>query len=236
MFQPEEHDRPRPEDFLPPYFFLSTRDLAKVSYVTQSMYGVLGYDPVKVLGRPCSDFLIPDDPLNADFSETSRRQLSHGEFTDVLRAVYDVNGGRRVLHVQTTGMRDPQQDRMICKHSIARDVTDDIGIAQSVLQRIHQLTERLGSLSQRDQQIAEAATQGKTNETVARDLDISIRTVERRRKALRDQFAVDHVAEIVALVAELKSLKRIWESQPRQPWRYAENVTAISYAQRALMR
>ncbi len=229
MFQPEEHDRPRPEDFLPPYFFLSTREMAKVSYVTQSMYGVLGYDPVKVLGRQCSEFLVPDDPLNADFSETSQRHLSHGEFTDVLRAVYDVNGGRRVLHIQTTGVRDPQQDRMIRKHSIARDVTDDIGIAQSVLKRIHQLSERLGSLSERDQQIAEAATQGKTNEVVARELDISIRTVERRRKALRDQFAVEHVAEIVAFVAELRSLKRIWNSQPQQPWKNAQNVDAISY-------
>lgn len=228
MFQPEEHDRPQPEDFAPPYFFLATRDLAKVSYVTRSMHGVLGYDPIKVLGRPYTEFLFPDDPLNADVAEVMNRHFEPGETLDALRAVLDAGGSRRVLHVQTTGHHDPQSNRLVCRHSIARDVTDDVGIAQTVRTRMHELSDRLGTLSQRDQQIAEAATQGKTNEAVARDLDISIRTVERRRKALRDRFAVDHVAEIVALVAELKGLQRIWDAQPARPWHGAVNSELVS--------
>ena len=218
MFQPEEHDRPRPEDFAPPYFFFSLRDLGKLSYVTRSLREVLGFEPVKVLGRPFTEFLVSGDPLNAGVVASLQREIPEGQTYSSLCVVRDVNGNRRMLYVHMTGFRDRSSGQILRKHNIARDVTDDLAMSLTLQHRIGELRNRLGPLSDRDQRIAEAATQGKTNERVAEELAVSIRTVERRRKNLRQKFGVDHVAEIVALVAELKGLERIWENHSTQPW------------------
>lgn len=224
MFQPEEFDRPRPEDFAPPYFYFSTRDESKVCYVTPSMYDVLGFDPIKVLGRRCSDFLIKDDPLNADYFQSDPLEVPEDQTHGALRAVNDVSGDRRVLYVHTTALRDRANHTAIRKHSIARDVTDDIGMTLVVRRRIEELRQHLSPLSERDRWIAEAAAKGMTNESVAEKLDVSIRTIERRRNVLRQKFGVDHVALIVAMVSELNCLEGLWETQSRQPWLAALNL------------
>ena len=54
----------------------------------------------------------------------------------------------------------------------------------------------LPSLSARDEHVARLAATGRTSASIARELGVSRRTVDRRLAALRDQFGVTSSAEL----------------------------------------
>ena len=221
MFQPEEPDRPRPEDFAAPFFFFSTRDTSRLSYVSPSVQSVLGYDPVKLLGGDYGDLLIPEDPLNADIGSARNGDRIEGVSTKALRAARHANGGRRVLTVHSTLFVEGQLQRM---HAIAQDVTEQWLATQHVQKRLSELRERVASLSSRDRTITEAAVQGRSNESIAEELAVSVRTVERARNRLRKSFQVNHVSEIVSLFSECRTLEQIWSLKTNELWHDCHNV------------
>ncbi|MEO1616780.1 MAG: helix-turn-helix transcriptional regulator [Planctomycetota bacterium] len=222
MFRPEEFDRPRPEDFSAPYFFFSTHGDARVSYATASLSSVLGYDPVRILGQCSVNLLVRDHPLNADTELCYVSETTPIEPLNTLRAVRHRSGEPRILSIQSSVVID-RNGGPIRKHCIAQDVTDQWAMTLHVRERLDQLQSSLAALSDRERRIAEAAMKGRSNDAVAEDLAVSVRTIERTRKRLRQRFGVNHVAEIVTLVSECNTLERLWNLQAKEPWRNARN-------------
>ena len=240
MFQPEEHDRPRPEDFRAPYFFCSTGDADKICYITPSVADVLGYDPVHMLGKAFQQLLLPDDPLNLETKPDTARvdsQSHHGgaprdRITPALqtpkageiRAVANAQGERRVLSIMVTPVRDCRQAATVRKHRLAQDITGQWAMVVRVRQRLGEICSQIAKLSERDRIITEAATKGRSNESVAEELDVSVRTIERCRRELRKQFGVNHVAEIVTLLSECNTLKGLWQLHAPEPWHFGSGA------------
>lgn len=236
MFQPEEHDRPRPEDFRAPYFFCSTGEADKIRYITPSVADVLGYDPVHMLGKAFQHLLLPDDPLNLETKTdvirvdskshhgvAARDRTVPGPNTaqaGEIRAVKNAQGERRILSIMVTPVRDCRQAATVRKHRLAQDITGQWAMVVRVRQRLSEICSQIAELSERDRIISEAATKGRSNESVAEELDVSVRTIERCRRELRKQFGVNHVAEIVTLLSECNTLKGLWQLHAPEPWQF----------------
>ena len=132
------------------------------------------------------------------------------------------SGEAKILSIQSSVVVD-RQTGTVRKHCIAQDVTDQWAMTLHVRERLDQLQSSLAALTDRERHIAEAATRGRSNDAVAQDLAVSVRTIERTRKRLRQQFGVNHVAELVTLVSECNTLERLWNLQAKESWRNARN-------------
>lgn len=75
-----------------------------------------------------------------------------------------------------------------------------------------ELQTRLASLSDKERVILDLIVQGKPNKAMASKLDVSLRTIENRRRRVFNKLAVDTVAELVAIV--LKSSDATDSSSP----------------------
>jgi FixJ family two-component response regulator len=62
--------------------------------------------------------------------------------------------------------------------------------------------QKITQLSQRERQVFDGLVAGGTNKTIAKDLDLSPRTVETHRAHLMDRLGVNTLAELVKLAAE----------------------------------
>ncbi len=60
---------------------------------------------------------------------------------------------------------------------------------------------RLGSLSEGEVQVMDLMVEGKPNKTIAVRLDVSMRTIDRRRRIVLDKMKIDSVPELARLVA-----------------------------------
>ncbi|QDS89387.1 Transcriptional regulatory protein TdiR [Rosistilla ulvae] len=63
---------------------------------------------------------------------------------------------------------------------------------------------RLATLSANEMQVLELIIEGVTNKVVAKRLDVSIRTVENRRKRIYEKMHTDSVAALVRMVVEAR--------------------------------
>jgi FixJ family two-component response regulator len=64
---------------------------------------------------------------------------------------------------------------------------------------------RMESLTSKEREVLELMIQGKANKTMASILDVSLRTIENRRRSIFTKFGANSVAELVALVLQLKA-------------------------------
>jgi two-component system, LuxR family, response regulator FixJ len=63
---------------------------------------------------------------------------------------------------------------------------------------------RLASLSPAERDVMEGLLRGKPNKQVARELDVSLRTVEGRRRAVFQKTQTDSIAALMQLVIEAR--------------------------------
>lgn len=70
------------------------------------------------------------------------------------------------------------------------------------------LRRRLRSLSEKERQVMDLIVAGLPNKTVARRLDVSLRTVEARRKAIFDKLGARSLAVLVQLVMQAGEMNR----------------------------
>lgn len=75
---------------------------------------------------------------------------------------------------------------------------------EAVLRRRHRydLQERFRTLSPQDRQVLQLLMEGSKNRTMAKRLDVSLRTVENRRRRVFDVMRAESVAELARLVVE----------------------------------
>ena len=82
-------------------------------------------------------------------------------------------------------------------------------LATDARQRSHgeqlaMIRDRLDSLTDKERLVLDLMIQGNANKTMANELDVSLRTIENRRRSIFTKFEANSVAELVSLVLKLK--------------------------------
>ncbi|MCO8124515.1 LuxR C-terminal-related transcriptional regulator [Stieleria sp. TO1_6] len=216
-------DLPRATDFVDPYFFFSNRDASEVTFVSPSIQKILGYDPSTVTGLSYHHFLCEGDPLNDDIPECQQADLSDGRSITALRSVKDSSGERRILLVHTVGVADTEGGPVVRRHNIARDVTESVQTHTHLMERLQQLDHAARQMTSQEREIANRILEGKMNRDIAQELDISDRTVERRRASIMKHLDAATTPELVSKLVERRMLHTWTLSAADAQWQSARN-------------
>ena len=216
-------DLPRATDFVDPYFFFANRGLSEVTYVSPSVQNVLGYDPTDIPGLSYNQFLWDGDLLNNDIEECQRADLSDGQSIHALRSVMDHKGQRRILSVHTVGVAESEGGPVVRRHNIARDVTESVETHTRLMTRLQSLENGARQMSRQERDVADRILQGKMNRDIARELEVSDRTVERRRAAIMKHLNAATTPELVSKLVERDMLRSWTHSASDAQWQLARN-------------
>ena len=74
-------------------------------------------------------------------------------------------------------------------------------------ERRKDINSRIGALTEGEKEVMERMVEGKMNKVIAKDLSISIRTVQTRRHNVLEKMQADSLAELVRLVVEAEENK-----------------------------
>lgn len=86
-----------------------------------------------------------------------------------------------------------------------REALEQVETRRRLAARREEIRARLDELSPQERDVLDRMVEGKLNKVIARELDVSIRTVENRRHNVFRKLQADSVAELVRLVMELES-------------------------------
>jgi PAS domain S-box-containing protein len=142
--------------------------------------------------------------------------LSNGEIADYLA---DALAGRRVnfemqLTHRTNGQRHMQmmlvpdigsRRAVTGIHVLGIDITDR-KLVESQNARRRSFSERLVRLTSAERDVYELMIRGKMNKVIAFELDIGLRTTERRRQNALEKLEVDSVAELLQQLADVEGI------------------------------
>jgi len=216
-------DDPKATDFVQPYIFFANRPETDLTLVSPSVKSVLGYEPNTVVGMSYRHFLCHEDPLNDDLSECERFDLSGGRTLNALRSVYDSAGRKRILLVHTVGVSEHHGGPVVRRHNIARDVTESVETHSRLMTRLQNLDDAARRLNRQERAVAEGILQGKMNRDIARELNVSDRTVERRRAAIMRHMDASNTSELVSKMVERDMLRTWTFSASDAQWQTARN-------------
>lgn len=220
-------DFPRMGDFAKPYFFFSCRLTGEVCQVSESFREVLGYDSNAIIGITFNRILFPNCPLNRDEPDCRRLDLRNGKSVHVLRSVRNREGRRRVLSIQTIGICETTDAPEIRRHNIALDITESVETYARALAKFQRLAHAESRLTDQERQVADRILQGAMNREIAAELEISERTVDRRRAMVMKQLKVSTTSEMVSHLVEKSVLQASIESLRDAHWRNARNASQI---------
>ncbi len=88
--------------------------------------------------------------------------------------------------------------------AIRQGLTQDEAYRQTKQQQAD-ITARMESLNAKENEVLELILAGEPNKVMANQLDVSLRTIENRRRAVFSKMGAQTVAELVALVLTLRS-------------------------------
>ena len=217
-------DQPRTTDFVAPYFFFACRGLTEITSVSPSVQSVLGYAPNgRIPGLSYNEFLWEGDPLNDDVPECQQADLSDGSSIHALRGVLDSDGNRRILSVHTVGVAEYEGGPIVRRHNIARDVTESVATHTRLMKRLQTLEYATRRMTHQEREVAERILQGKMNRDIATELNISDRTVERRRATIMKHLNAATIPELVSKLIERDLLQSWTYTASDAHWQNARN-------------
>ena len=210
------------ERFQAPYFFLITDFDRRVLYVSRSVECVLGFPPKGLVGKIYDDFIDTENSLYdtaaspEDFT-LAKAKASYGE---TLHAVKNVDQQTVVLRIASyTKYSDPEtKENPIEFHCLAQDVTSVYQVDQMLQSHLMALSDETIQISDREQQVLNFLLEGWLNKSIAKELDITERGVERVRARLMSKFKarsaaeLAHKATVEELSAELQSVRGSFNS------------------------
>ncbi|MFK7769648.1 MAG: LuxR C-terminal-related transcriptional regulator [Mariniblastus sp.] len=191
-----------------PYFFFSNNRDSELTYISPSVKEILGYAPSSLLGRKYTDFLSDSASLNADISSCQRKRFNGDGHQESLRVAIANDGASKVLKIQTFGEQD-EDGNTVLNHALAQDITETYLSEQELQLEFSELLAIESKLDAREKFVLNCVSQGKLNKVIARQLDISERTIEKVRSKLLSRFGVDSIAQVIAKSAELNTLRKV---------------------------
>ncbi len=199
--------------FSAPSFRFSNNSQSIVTYVSPSVEIVLGYKPNQIVGRYYTEFLDAASPQNKDVQDWAERRFNGDGQHEHIRMVHDRNRNIRVLRIVTYGETD-ENGRVIANHGVAHDITDLYVAQQESRNRLEYLNELSSRLTEREGYVVERVLDGRLNKSIAKELHISERAVERIRARVIKKFEAENTAQLISLVTEKRVLsKLVWLKQ-----------------------
>ena len=203
--------RPDLDQFQSPYFFLSTDIDRRLVYVSPSVESVLGFPPEELVGKVYDDFIDMENSLYdsvaspEDFA-IAKAKASYGE---TLHAVRNASQQTVVLRIASYTEYDDPDTRQspIGFHCLVQDVTSVYKIDQMLQSHLMVLGNEPVQISEREQEVLNFLLAGRMNKSIAKELGITERGVERIRARLMSKFKARSAAELArkATVDELSS-------------------------------
>lgn len=216
-------DQPRASDFVDPYIFFANCPRTELTFVSPSVQDVLGFPPETVTGMSYHRYLCENDALNNDVAECERVDMSDGRTIHALRSVYDSSGNRRILSVHTVGVAETEGGPVVRRHNIARDVTESVRTHMRLMARLQDLDSAARKMTRQEREVAEGILQGKMNRDIAQELNVSDRTIERRRASIMRHLGAATTSELVSKLVERDMLRTWTFSASDLQWQAARN-------------
>lgn len=126
----------------------------------------------------------------------------------------------------------PMAVRLLCQTSVtllekpfrAEQLTEAIrqaiekdSVRCGVRRRFDKISEAVHQLSSRETQVLQSIVAGQLNKSIARNLNVSVRTIEGDRARIVDKFGAETTGEVVGKYAEYRLLAEMGYSS-RSPW------------------
>lgn len=220
----EVSERPRLADYVRPYFFISTRCDLEITSASPSVSDILGYAPGALAGIRLTELYCPGCPLNNDESEYRQLDASHGQSVHWLRSLRHQRGIKRIVSIQTVGVPESRNGPVVRLNSIAQDVTESVESFSRLFARFQTLALAEGRLSGQEVQVADRIRNGRMNREIAEELQISERTVDRRRATIMHRLDASSSAEMVARLVERSVMEIYIDSIRHAHWQQARNA------------
>ena len=162
-------------------------------------------DLVELLDRPPMEGVIiaSDDVVEHGIAELLEDLADHGIWIPLV-AAREEPGVQEVVQAIQAGALDflslplsePELRRMVAH------VHTDAGRHAEARRRLIDARRRIGQLSKREREVLDWLSEGCSNKAIARELEISPRTVEIHRANMMDKLGANHAAEAVRLKLE----------------------------------
>ena len=212
--------RPNLDRFQAPYFFLSTDMDRRLLYVSPSVETVLGFPPKELVGKIYDDFIDIENSLYdlaaspEDFA-IAKAKAAYGES---LHAVKNSDQEVVVLRIASyTEYSDPETKKVpVGFHCLVQDVTSVYQVDKMLRSHLMVLGNETVQISDREQQVLNFLLAGRMNKSIAKELDITERGVERIRARLMSKFKARSAAEL-AHKATVEELSTELQSVHRRP-------------------
>ncbi|MCA9136912.1 MAG: helix-turn-helix transcriptional regulator [Planctomycetales bacterium] len=217
-------DGPRLTDFTSPYFFFSSCIDLEIRAASPSIRSILGYDAVSLTGVRLPELYFSDSPLNADDPGYGNLGATHGQSFHWLRSVLTRRGDARVLSIMTVGVTGSSNRSLERLHSIAEDVTTSVTNYCRMITSLREMSEAENRLTKQESHVAGRIRQGQTNREIADELNVSERTVDRRRARIMNRLNVSSTPEMIARLVERTALERCIASMRENHWQRAWNA------------
>jgi DNA-binding CsgD family transcriptional regulator len=156
------------------------------------------------------DFLDRANPLNAQVlhsNEICSRNLLHGQ-----HLVFRVNSSElKVVKFQTSPISVSKT-----LLAIGRDITQQFCGENDLRHRLEGLESTLSQLSLREKTVLDCVVKGELNKSIAKQLEVTVRAVERIRARLRKKFMAQTSAEMVSKATEYTVLNDVVNKKSEQ--------------------
>ena len=160
-----------------------------------------GTAPENLKGKPLRD-TIPEK-LYAQFEDYLADALLGREITFELTVEHEQHGPREL---QSLFVPDCGADgAVIGVHGLCLDVTDR-KLMETQATRRRRFEERLDGLSTDERDVYELIVRGESNKSVAHQLDIGLRTAERRRQIVLEKSGVESLAELLQELVDIRTI------------------------------
>jgi len=114
------------------------------------------------------------------------------------------------------------------RHNIARDVTESVQAHTRLMSRLQALEQASRQMTRQERDVAERILQGMMNRDIARDLEVSDRTVERRRASIMKRLDAATTPELVSKLVE-RDMLRTWTCTANDTqWQMARNSHLVN--------
>ena len=162
-------------------------------------------DLVELLDRPPNDGVIiaSDDVVSDGIAELLEELADHGIWIPLVAAREEPGVDEVVEAIQagaldflTLPLSEDELRRMIAH------IHNDAGRHAEARRRLIDARRRIGALSNREREVLDWLSEGCSNKAIARELEISPRTVEIHRANMMDKLGASHAAEAVRLRLE----------------------------------